>query len=160
MCAAQRFVWPSDWCGPVSLAPNFPMRTTPVILFSNLCLCDGAARTSSTPVTSSPMTSTAASSTTSARSLCTTSTSPDSAHTRERNPRSHTSPPSCNSQLPPPMAETPRPTSSLLSTCRSSPLCAPNKPPRAPQLGCSACSSSGSAPSRLQRLLLFRVRSL
>jgi hypothetical protein len=67
-----RFVRPNDSCGPAIgaaqcpspticgfMQPNFPMRTTPVILFGNLCLCDGAARTSSTPVTSSPMTSTA-----------------------------------------------------------------------------------------------------
>ncbi|AQK57430.1 alpha/beta-Hydrolases superfamily protein [Zea mays] len=47
------------------------MRTTHVILFGNLRLRDGAARTSSTPVTSSPTTST--SSATSARSLCTPS---------------------------------------------------------------------------------------
>jgi hypothetical protein len=132
------------------------MRTTPLILFGNLYLCDGAARTSSTPVTSSPTTSTAPLALPLPHAPCARPQPRPIQRTRGRGTQgSHTSkttdsPPSCNSQLPPPMTETPRPNSSLLSMCRSSPLCAPNKPPRAPQLGCSACSSSGPAPSEIE----------
>uniref|UniRef100_A0A804Q787 non-specific serine/threonine protein kinase n=1 Tax=Zea mays TaxID=4577 RepID=A0A804Q787_MAIZE len=98
---------------PASLCER---RTTPVILFGNLRLRDDAARTSSTPVTSSPTTST--SSATFARSLCTPSLI---AH--GRNPSPHPVSPLDVSELTP--APPSKPPRALCSAAVPAPLRGP-----------------------------------
>jgi hypothetical protein len=141
---AQRLVRPSvprtTICG--FMQPSFPMRTTPHPLRQPLPLRRRRTHELHSRDLLPHDLNRSASSATSARSLCTTSTSLDSAHTRERNPR--LAPPSCNSQLLPPMAETPCPTSSLLSTCRRL-----GAHPCAPPISHRAPLSSAAAPAPL-----------
>jgi hypothetical protein len=146
-----RFVRPSvprtTICG--FMQPSFPMRTTPHPLRQPLPLRWRRTHELHSRDLLPHDLNRSASSATSARSLCTTSTSLDSAPSHTSKTTDSLS--SCNSQLPPPMAETPRPTSSLLSTCRRL-----GAHPCAPLISHRAPLSSAAAPAPLRGPLPLR----